>query len=130
MFTAFWVALVGVFTGAIALAQEATCRLNGQEVPCDKMLEKTGHFLGWGLGVVLLIWLLFVGFGVFCFVFWILMLIHAASKPINDKVVWVLVIALTGIIGAIIYYFVVKREFDRQHPSTPAPTAPVAPPIV
>jgi len=130
MLIAAWVALVGVFTGAVALAQEATCTLNGQQVPCDKMLEKAGGFLGWGIGVVFLIGLIFFGLGIFCFVFWLLMLIHAASKPINDKVVWVVVIALTGIVGALIYYFVVKREFDRLHPTASAPTTPTTPPVV
>ncbi|MFA7654289.1 MAG: PLDc N-terminal domain-containing protein [Candidatus Magasanikbacteria bacterium] len=119
---AAWVAMLGVFHSAVALAQEAACKLNGQEVPCDKMLEKAGGVVGWGIGMILLIGLIFFGLGIFCFVFWLLMLIHAASKPINDKVVWVLVIVFTGIIGALIYYFVVKKEFDKkiQHPVAPA----------
>jgi Mg2+ and Co2+ transporter CorA len=34
--------------------------------------------------------------------------IQRKYKNENDKVVWVIVIVLVGIIGAIIYYFVVK----------------------
>ena len=46
-------------------------------------------------------------------VFWIYMLVDSIQhkyKDSNDKVVWVLVIIFTGIIGAMIYYFVVKRK--------------------
>jgi hypothetical protein len=44
-------------------------------------------------------------------VFWIFMLIDCAKRkmPDNDKVVWILVLALTSYLGAIIYYFAVKR---------------------
>ena len=50
------------------------------------------------------------------FVFWIIMLIDAATRKFkgeSDKVVWVLVIVLVGIVGALIYYFVVYMK-DRQ----------------
>jgi len=46
-------------------------------------------------------------------VFWILMIIDVAKRKFkndNDKILWILVIVLTGIIGALIYYFVVKRK--------------------
>jgi hypothetical protein len=44
-------------------------------------------------------------------VFWIFMLIDCARRPMrdNDRVVWILVLALTSYLGAIIYYFAVKR---------------------
>ena len=46
-------------------------------------------------------------------VFWILMIIDVAKRKFkndNDKILWILVIVLTGIIGALIYYFVVIRK--------------------
>jgi prolipoprotein diacylglyceryltransferase len=46
------------------------------------------------------------------FVLWVMMLVDCAKRDFkneNDKVVWILVIVLTGIIGAIIYYFIIKR---------------------
>lgn len=47
---------------------------------------------------------------------WILMLIDCIqrdfSKP-DDKTVWILVVVLTGWVGALIYYFMVKRPADR-----------------
>jgi len=48
--------------------------------------------------------------GVLGFVFWIIMLVDAASRKFKEdteKIVWILVIVLTGGIGALIYYFMV-----------------------
>lgn len=47
---------------------------------------------------------------VMLFVFWIIMLVDSIKRRYqreNDKIVWVLVIIFTGLIGALIYYFVV-----------------------
>ena len=60
------------------------------------------------LGVLLTIIL-----AILAFVFWIFMLIDAAKrnfKADSDKIIWVLIIVFLGIIGAIVYYFVIKRE--------------------
>lgn len=46
-------------------------------------------------------------------IFWIFMLIDAAKRKFkneNEKVVWILVLALTGILGAVIYYFAIKYQ--------------------
>ena len=49
-------------------------------------------------------------------VFWIWMIIDCAMrknfKSDTDKVVWILVLVFAGIIGAVIYYFVIKRNLD------------------
>lgn len=48
--------------------------------------------------------------GALFFVFWIIMLVDACTrkfKESNDKVVWVLVNIFAGLIGSLIYYFVV-----------------------
>jgi len=47
---------------------------------------------------------------VLLFVFWIMMLVDSVKRKYSrdsDKIVWVLVIILTGLIGALIYYFVI-----------------------
>ncbi|MGA2134052.1 MAG: PLD nuclease N-terminal domain-containing protein [Bryobacteraceae bacterium] len=57
---------------------------------------------------VLYVFLLFLA----GFAFWIWMLIDCATKEPsvgNDKILWILVIALTHIVGAVIYYFVRRR---------------------
>lgn len=68
------------------------------------------------LGIVLLIGLLIITVVVciiLLIVFWIFMLIDAAKRNFKndtDKIVWILVIVLVGIIGAAIYYFIIKRK--------------------
>ena len=47
------------------------------------------------------------------FVFWILMLVDSINRKFkkrDERIIWVLVIVFTHIIGALIYYFVVKRK--------------------
>lgn len=61
----------------------------------------------------LLLWLFIIGFAIFAFVFWIIMIVDVVQrnfKQENDKIMWILIIILTGIIGALIYYFMVKRK--------------------
>ena len=62
-----------------------------------------GIFLGVGLLVLLA--------AAFLFVFWIWMLIDCLKRDFKkdvEKIVWVLVIIFLQLLGAIIYYFVVK----------------------
>lgn len=64
--------------------------------------------LGFTIFIPLMLLLLIGGF-----VLWIFMLIDCAQRKFkkeNDKVVWILVLALAGVIGAIIYYFAVKHK--------------------
>ena len=71
--------------------------------------------IGWG-GLVfgsIFAALLFVAIGIFSIVFWIVMLVDSVQrkfKKSDERIVWVIVIVLTGVIGALIYYFVVKRK--------------------
>jgi hypothetical protein len=47
------------------------------------------------------------------FVFWIMMLVDSIKRKFkrsDERLIWVIVIVLTGIIGSLIYYFVVKRN--------------------
>lgn len=61
--------------------------------------------------------LIIVALTVFIFVFWILMLVDCVKRKFkegSDKIVWVIVIIFTQIIGAIIYYFVVKAKDKKK----------------
>ncbi|VVB79785.1 Uncharacterised protein [uncultured archaeon] len=73
--------------------------------------------LSWlGILAIIILVLIIIGLIVFCIIFWIWMLVDSIKrryKDSNDKIVWVIVIVLTGILGAIIYYFVEKRK-DRK----------------
>ncbi len=52
-------------------------------------------------------------FSLFALIGWILMLVDCVKRQFkgeNDKILWILIIVLAGIIGAIIYYFMVYRK--------------------
>jgi len=67
------------------------------------------------LGIVLLfflIWFAFIGLGILALVFWIFMIVDVAKRKFkeeNDRIMWILIIIFTGIIGALIYYFMIKK---------------------
>lgn len=61
----------------------------------------------------MLFWLVAMGIGLLATVFWIWMIIDVATKESengNDKIVWILVVILAGVIGAAVYYFVRRPE--------------------
>ncbi len=100
-----------VVLNKVALAEEI-CNVNGEVVPCSELSKRFNSFIpNW---FIVLLSISLILFYVFCFVFWILMLIHAAKHDIDNKAMWIIIIAITGIIGAVIYYFVVKRKFDKK----------------
>lgn len=68
--------------------------------------------------VAVLFFLIALAIGVGGTVFWIWMLIDCATKEPstgNDKLIWILVIALTHLIGAAVYYFVRRPQRMRLH---------------
>jgi len=48
------------------------------------------------------------------------MLVHAISKPIKSKALWILIILMFNALGALVYYFAVKREFNKNKDSVAA----------
>ena len=67
--------------------------------------------IGGFIAGMILLFLAMIAVIILMFVFWILMLIDCAKrnfKKDNEKVIWIIVIALLGALGAVIYYFVVK----------------------
>ncbi len=82
-------------------------------------------FMGvfWAFYCVLLIFMLIV------FVLWLWMLIDCLQRKDfpneNDKVLWAIIMVLGGWIGALLYYFLVKRKMDATVISegTPGPSA-------
>ncbi len=89
---------------------DPTCTLNGQEVPCDELLDAAQPYM-WMGGVAMMAML---ALGIASFVFWLMMLMHACTHENKDKTLWILIIVFTGFIGAVIYYFVVKRELQTK----------------
>ena len=76
----------------------AACYVNGQEVPCSQF--------PWWIFLVLFV------VGIALFVFWLRMLIHVAKNPVLNKVVWIICMVVFSLPTAIIYYFVVKKNFN------------------
>lgn len=64
--------------------------------------------LVWGIMLLMFLMILLAIAGL---VFWVWMLVDCAKRTMkeSDKVVWIIVLALTSYLGAIIYYFAVKR---------------------
>jgi hypothetical protein len=66
---------------------------------------------------------LFVPVLVFVIVFWLWMLIDCLKRQDdmfkfggnNAKLIWILIIIFTGLIGSVIYYFLIKRTDSRQN---------------
>jgi len=99
---------------ALALAQ-ATCKINGQEVPCDQMPSWFNAIFGLGLGLIVVFFVVFI----VALIFWIKMLVHAIKNNFENKPLWIIILLLFGIIGAIVYYFAVKKKMAAAVPPTP-----------
>ena len=85
-------------------------------------MENAGEAAG---GAIACVFGLIIGLvGLAAFAFWLWMLIDCATKcpsEENKKIIWILVIIFTHVIGAIIYYFV-------QRPKNAPAGAPPGPP--
>jgi len=67
------------------------------------------------LGIIFTLIILILA--VFVFIFWLSMLINCMKrkfKESSDKIAWILVIIFLGIIGALVYYFIVKTKDKRK----------------
>lgn len=70
------------------------------------------------LGIGLMLFAVLLGLGAQAF--WLWMLIEAAVKEPpegNDKVVWVLVVVLLNVVGAIVYFLFRRPQRIAQHGS-------------
>jgi hypothetical protein len=57
------------------------------------------------------VWLLFVfGMVMAAGIFWLWMFIDVLTKQREDKVVWALVVFFLNLAGAIVYYFVARKQ--------------------
>jgi prolipoprotein diacylglyceryltransferase len=58
------------------------------------------------------LWFLLLMVFIAGFIFQILMLVDCAQRNFkgNDKVVWILLLVFLGVLGAALYYFMVKRK--------------------
>ena len=114
----------------------ASCTVNGKVVDCVELWNQVKWVVKTGIGILLgllFLWFIFA-------IFWIVMLVHIFSNPIPNKLLWILVVAFLSPIGAIVYYFAIKRTYQNggvtnQNPPsstsgvclTPTPILPQTP---
>lgn len=70
-----------------------------------------------GMAFSFLFFIIFFGFGIIGTLFWLWMLIDCATKEPsegNDKLIWIIIIIFTHVLGALVYFFVrrPKRKKD------------------
>ena len=105
----------------LANRNRGVCEWNGQEVPCENVWNIAKPFVGLGIGLIIFFTLI----GILLTILWIWMIIHAATKNIENKALWIILLIFFGHLAAIIYYFAVKRPFDKGQPIvTPPPSSP------
>ena len=105
---------------AVTPATESNGKVNGKSVPCEEVAQKVGAFAKMGLGIIIGL----IVFGTLCTVFWVMMLVHAASIRSNIKPFGSWACLFFGLFVSIAYYFAVKRPFDAFQ-GTAVPTPPV-----
>ncbi len=110
---------------SLAHAATSTCTVNGDPVDCAQLGNAVKGFAAFAF----IIPAIFGIVGLALFVFWIMMLVHVAKHPIKDKALWVIVLLVGNGVGAIVYYFAVKRHYDAMQvaPGNVPPTAPIPP---
>jgi phosphatidylglycerophosphate synthase len=113
-----------LFSSVVYAAEE--CKLNGQVVPCEQLGKTLTSFLGWGI----IIFVIFFTLGILSMVFLIMMIVHVAKHDVENKAMWIVIMVLTGFIGAIVYYFVIKKDFDKKNIISNQPSVSNTPPAV
>jgi magnesium-transporting ATPase (P-type) len=90
--------------------------IDGEEVDIDPraISELAGSGLSFARSMMWFILVMAI-IGLALFVFWLAMLIHAIGKKIKLKALWIIILLVFGILGAVVYYFAVKRDFDTKH---------------
>lgn len=71
--------------------------------------------IGIGMLLVGLLILGIAGLVIFSVVFWLLMIIDCAKREFknpNDKVIWILIVIFLQLLGAVIYWAVIKKSAD------------------
>jgi nitric oxide reductase large subunit len=72
-------------------------------------------------GGFFILWFIIVSgsvvFSIFSVVFWVLMIVDVCKREFpkkDDKLVWTLVVVLAGIVGSLVYYFMIVRAAKKN----------------
>lgn len=85
------------------------CNINGKQVPCDQITKGLGSLLGIFGSIFIVLFII----ALLATIFWIYMLVDCLKRKFKndtDKVLWAVVIFFLHFVGAVVYYFAVKRE--------------------
>ncbi len=73
----------------------------------------TGMLAGWGIFIIIW-WIIALA----AFIFWVVMLIDVIKrtdwKDSNEKTLWIILVIVLGVIGALAYLFVIKMARKSQ----------------
>ena len=116
--------IAGVAMAMLPLAAKAADDMTSTDVTSTSAAidtAATGTAAAGGLalfGGSLIILLLIIVANIALFIFWIFMLVDVFKrtnwKQESDKTLWILLVILLGYLGAIVYYFAVKRQLDAK----------------
>lgn len=73
-------------------------------------------FLGMGI-VMLFLVVLMIAVPIMAVIVWIVMLVDCLQRKFrdkDDKIIWVVVLVFLNIVGAVIYYFLIKRKYRHR----------------
>lgn len=97
----------------IVVGADGKCTINGVEVDCEQAAENFGKGFGALFGAGIAFVLIFFAVGILALIFWIMMLVHAIKYPVENKVLWIILMVIAGVLGSIIYYFAVKKNYGK-----------------
>lgn len=106
-------AVIALRTAEKEPTSNGECQLNGKLIPCGALVEKAGFLAKMGLWVMGGLALV----GLLVMIFWIMMLVHVSTHPIEHKAIWILGMVFLTVFVSIAYYFAVKRPYDRAQKS-------------
>lgn len=77
--------------------------------------DTAGAAVGLGIGLFMLFfWVIIMGTAIAGLVLWLISLIHVLQhNDVKDRTMWILIILLVGTIGGVIYFFAVRRPYDK-----------------
>ena len=104
--------LLGILLGIISFLPLVIAETTSPEIS-EKALG--GFFTMFGVVFLLfmLLGLILFGLMIVGIIFWIMMIIDVVNTKFpkeEDRIVWILVVIVLGILGGLVYYFVVKRK--------------------
>lgn len=87
-----------------------------------RVFAKSGENIGTAFGLLFfsgffIIWAFFMVVFLLGFIFWIWMLVDCVKRDFkneNEKLLWILILIFAHWIGALIYYFLVKRKKENS----------------